>query len=110
MRALYALAATLGTTVAVLSASLSGQEFTRWVLWMHAERVGPQWQAQRHAELLAAVNNGGQVKRQGGGLFKPSDFLPADPWNPPRPATPEEEAERLQREYDALVQSMEQQA
>lgn len=108
MRALYALAATLGTTVAVLSANLSGQEFARWVLWMNGERVGPQWQQQRHAELMAAVHNGGQVKRQAGGIFRPSDFLPTDPWNPPRPATPAEESERLQREYDALVQTMEQ--
>jgi len=110
MRALFALACTLGTTVAALSASLTGQEFSRWVLWMQAEQVGPEWQALRHADLIAASHNAGQFKRQGGGAFTAADFRRRDPWGNTAPLTPAQEAERQQREYDEMLRAAEAQA
>ena len=110
MRAVYALACTLGTTVAALSVGLTGQEFSRWVLWMQAEQVGPEWQALRHADLMAATHNGGQFKRHGGGPFKAADFLRADPWHDAPSLTPEQEAARMQREYDEMLRAAEGQA
>lgn len=107
MRALFALACTLGTTVAALSAGLTGQEFSRWVLWMQAEQVGPEWQAQRHAELMAATHNAGQFKRQGGGPFKAADFMRADVWGDAVSLTPEQVAARQQREYDDMLRAAE---
>lgn len=95
MRALFALAVLLGTTVAALSHSLSAQEFNRWRVWMAAEHQGPEWADVRHAELLAAIANGPR-QRTDKRPFTGADFIGTDPWAPPpRPAaamTPEEMA------------------
>ena len=107
MRALHNLAALLGTTVAVLSATLSAQEFVRWQVWMDAEQRGAEWDAARHAQLLAAAHNGGQFQRKGGGPFTAADFQRHDPWAVQEPLTPEQLAERQAAEYAALLQQME---
>ena len=88
MRALFALAALLGTTVAALSSTLSAQEFTRWVLWMRHEQVGPAWDRVRHAEILAATGNAGRYQHRDGRPWDLRDHLPADPWAPPAPPPP----------------------
>ena len=106
MRAVYALAAFLGITVATLMATMSAQEFTRWMIWMQTEQQGSDWQARRHAELLAAVHNSGRVQHADQRLFELRDFLRADPWSaaiPQRMATPEE----LQRQHRAWLERQE---
>lgn len=106
MRALYTLAATLGVTVAQLSATLSAQEFARWQVWLAAEQRTPAAQAARHAQLLAAAHNGGAFQRKGGGPWTAADFERADPWAVLRELTPQQMAERLAREYAQLQQQM----
>lgn len=81
LRALFALASHLRTTVSSLQQSLSAQEFVQWTLWMQAEQVGPEWDALRHAQLLAAVANGEGVKPDKR-LFTAADFQTPDPWVP----------------------------
>lgn len=107
MRALHALAMILGTTVAALVPQLSGQEFGRWVVWMQAEQLGPEWDALRHAQLLAAAHNGGAFKRKGGGPFLAADFLRADPWADRAELTPQQMQDRLDAEYAQMVQAAE---
>lgn len=56
---------------------------------MDAHHIGPEWDALRHAQLLAAAHNGALVrtdKRQ----WAAADFMPRDPWAPaaPRPGPP----------------------
>lgn len=51
---------------------------------MAAERAGTEWEALRHAEIMAALHNG-PMKRHDGRAFEPRDFMPADPWSPPAP-------------------------
>lgn len=106
MRALYTLAATLGVTVAQLTATLSAQEFARWQVWLAAEQRTPAAQAAHHAQLLAAAHNGGAFQRKGGGAWTPADFERPDPWVAARELTPEQMAERLAREYQQLAQQM----
>lgn len=107
MRALFAIAAMLGTTVASLMASLTGQEFARWQAWMQAERVGPEWVNLRHAELVAAMHNSGQVKHKDGRLFTAGDFMPRDPWAHQPELTPEQQLAKQQAEYDAMLRAAE---
>ena len=107
MRALFALAALLGTTVAALAASMTAQEFGRWVVWMEREQQGPDWAATHRAQLLAATHNAGQFQRRGGGQFTAADFARADPWNEAPALTPEQEQQRLDAEYAALLKAME---
>lgn len=107
MRALFAIAAILGTTVASLMASLSGQEFARWQAWMHAERMTPEWGHLRHAELVAAMHNSGHVKHKDGRLFAARDFMPRDPWAASPALTPEEELAQQQAEFDATINAAE---
>lgn len=102
MRALHEIAAVLGCTVGVLMATLSAQEFVRWRLWLDAEQAGPSWAVRRHAELLAAVHNSGRVGKSGGGLFGAADFLPPDPWAPPR-AAPQPSAEQHAAQVRAWI-------
>lgn len=63
------------------------------MVWLQAERVGPDWDALRHAELVAAAHNGALQKKDKS-LFTVADFVPADPWAPPRPKllNPQDEA------------------
>lgn len=82
LRALFALASHLRTTVSSLQQSLGAQEFVQWMQWMQAEQVGPDWDALRHAELLAAVANGAVVKPDKR-MFTAADFQRPDPWVPP---------------------------
>lgn len=67
---------------------MSAQEFTRWMVWLDAERIGPEFDRLRHAQSLAAALNAGRFARRDGGAFVPADFTPADPW-----ALPEEKKE-----------------
>lgn len=107
MRALHALAATLGCTVAALLPQLSAQEFERWRLWMAAEQVGPEWAAHRHAEAMAAAYNAGQFKHRDARAFAAHDFARPDPWAlPAAPLTPEQERARVQAGLAALQQKM----
>ncbi len=103
MRALHELAVVLGTSVAVLVATLSAQEFARWKVWLQAEQVGPRWDALRHAELLAAVHNGGNYQRKGGGAFTRKDFMPADPWQAVPQLTPEQLQAQQEAEFAAFM-------
>ena len=106
MRAAFALAAFLGITVATLMSTMSAQEFTRWIIWMQAEQQGSDWQARRHAELLAGVHNSGRVQHADQRLFELKDFLRSDPWAaaiPQRMATPEE----LKRQHRAWLERQE---
>lgn len=77
------LATHLHRSTAELVATLSAQEFVRWSLWLHAEQVGPHWDRLRHAELMAAVHNGTNVKHRESRPFSALDFFLADPWAPP---------------------------
>ncbi len=63
---------------------MSAQEFCRWQVWMDAHRVGPEWDALRHAELLAAAHNGALLKPDKS-TWRASDFMPRDPWAPAAP-------------------------
>lgn len=85
-RALYELATHLKCTVASLEHNLSALEFHEWGAWLEAQRIGPRWDALRHAELLAAASNGA-LRRRDSRLWAAADFLPADPWSdaPPEP-------------------------
>ena len=107
MRATFALAALLGTTVATLAATMSGQEFARWQVWMQAEQIGPDWAAMHRAETLAALHNGGQYRKQGGGHFAAADFARPDPWATAPQLSPQQELARQQAEYEALMRAQE---
>lgn len=78
---MFALASHLRTTVACLQQNLSAQEFVQWMEWMQAEQLGPDWQALRHAEVLAALSNGAMQKPDKR-PFSAADFMRADPWLP----------------------------
>lgn len=107
MRALFALAALLGTTVATLAGTLSAQEFNQWQVWLQVQQVGPEWDALRHAELLATASNGGQYRHRAGRPFNAGDYLRPDPWAEPQSLTPEQERERLEREFAQMQQQHE---
>lgn len=97
MRALHALAYHLKTTTGHLEQCLSAQEFTRWCIWLEAEQIGPEWDALRHAEILAALHNG-PMKRAGGSSqpFAARDFLRRDPWSPaPQPDPSQQLLDRI---------------
>ena len=66
---------------------------------MQTEQVGPEWDALRHAELLAALNNGPLQKRDKT-LFRTADFMRSDPWAPPDPAAPQRDP---QADFFALL-------
>jgi hypothetical protein len=74
--------------VGELQRCLSAQEFTRWCVWMDAEQQGPAWAAMRHAELMAAVHNGGGLRHADGRPFRVEDFMRTDPWHPPAVVVP----------------------
>lgn len=86
-RALYELASHLKCTVSTLEANLSAQEFHEWAAWLDAQRIGPRWDAMRHAELLAAAHNGA-LRRHDSRLWAVADFMPPDPWGE-QPAEPD---------------------
>ena len=92
-RALYELASYLKCTVSTLEATLSAQEFHEWGAWLEAHRIGPRWDALRHAELLTALHNGA-LKRRDSRLWAEADFTPPDPWDdrPPEPDVQSAEA------------------
>lgn len=48
--------------------------------WLDAHRIGPRWDALRHAEALAAATNGA-LRRRDGRTWAPRDFMPPDPWD-----------------------------
>lgn len=50
--------------------------------WLDAHRIGPRWDALRHAELLAAATNGAMTRRDKR-PWTVRDFMPADPWADP---------------------------
>ncbi len=103
---MHALASVLHCRVADLLAGMSAQEFAHWQEWLRTERVGPEFDAIRHAELLAATHNGASTKR-GGGLWLAADFLPeADPWAEPPP--PMAAAEAAAAEAAALQRGLSQ--
>lgn len=107
MRALFAIACVLGTTVGALVQGLSAREFTQWLLWMDNEQVGPQWQRLRHAELMAATGNAGRTQHVDSRPWEPRDFLRADPWAPPpAPAAAITPAQR-KAQHDAWLRRQE---
>ncbi len=73
---------------------MSAQEFARWQAWLDAHRIGPVWDALRHAELLAALHNGAMAKPDKQ-PFRAADFMPPDPWAPPPPRMLSPADERL---------------
>lgn len=84
-----------------LQANISAQEFTRWQVWMDAHRVGPVWDALRHAELLAAAHNGALLKPDKS-TWRALDFMPPDPWAPAKPPATVDSAEQLAAQLAAL--------
>lgn len=106
---MHALATVLHCRVADILAGMSAQEFAHWQEWLRTERVGPEFDAIRHAELLAAAHNGASTKR-GGGHWLAADFLPeTDPWAEPLPPPSASdaaaaEAQALQRGLARLEQ------
>lgn len=101
---MHTVASHLRQPVSVVMATMSAQELMRWLAWMDAERVGPAWDRQRQAELLAAVYNGA-AQRRGGGHWTPADFAGPDPWAEavePAPLTPEQHVEQIRREIAAM--------
>jgi hypothetical protein len=86
-RALFELASHLKCTVTWLERNLSAQEFHEWHAWLDAQRIGPSWDALRHAEVLAAAANGALRQREGRS-WAARDFMPPDPWGdaPAEPA------------------------
>lgn len=97
LRALHTLAYHLKTTTGHLEQCLSAQEFTRWCVWLEAEQIGPEWDALRHAELLAALHNGPMKRADGTSRpFTVREFLRRDPWAPP-PPTPDPSQQLLDR-------------
>lgn len=60
---------------------LSGREFTRWLVWLDTEQVGPEWDAWRHAQLLAALHNG-PLQKPDKSVFSAAEFMRRDPWTP----------------------------
>ncbi len=78
-RALYELASHLKCTVSWLECNISLQEFHEWQAWLDAQRIGPRWDALRHAELQAAAANGA-LRRQDSRPWSVADFMPPDPW------------------------------
>lgn len=107
MRALFALAALLGTTVAALASGLSAQEFNRWKVWMECEQQGPEWAALHRAQLLAATHNAGLFKRHDGNAFTAADFERPDPWAPSAGELPAAQLKaKLAAEYARMMKDM----
>lgn len=103
---MHTLAVTLGTTVAAIEQGMSAREFTHWLHWMDAERVGPVFDRVRHAELLAATYNGASTRRGGDkSPWTAADFLPPDGWaDAPEPAR----ADDAQATYAAVQRGLQQ--
>lgn len=59
---------------------MNAEEFAQWIVWMDAEQIGPQWDRFRHAQMLAAVQNGGRYEHTSKRPFYAADFMPDDPW------------------------------
>lgn len=59
---------------------MSGQEFTRWVIYLGEEQVSPAFARFRHAQLLAGLHNSGRVAKQDKSLFTAADFMAVEPW------------------------------
>lgn len=82
---------------------MSAQEFARWQVWLDAHRIGPSWDALRHAELLAAAANGALTKPDKR-PFVPAEFMPPDPWAPPKPRMLNPADERLAHIFAGAVE------
>lgn len=80
---------------------MSAQEFTRWQVWLDAHRVGPGWDALRHAETLAALHNGAMQKPDKR-AFTAAEFMPRDPWAPPAPKPTVGSAQAMAAQLAAL--------
>jgi hypothetical protein len=68
---------------------MSSEEFSLHLAYWRVEPSGPEGEMQRWAALMAAVNNGGLVKRDKT-LFKAQEFWPDDRWalpEEPKPGT-----------------------
>lgn len=59
---------------------MSGQEFTRWLVFLAEEQRSSAFERLRHAQLLAGLHNSGRVGKQDKSLFTAGDFMPAEPW------------------------------
>lgn len=66
---------------------MTAQEFAEWKAWYQIEQQHPQAERFRHAQLLASSMNG-PVTRASKEVFVASEFVPADPWAPPKLAEP----------------------
>jgi hypothetical protein len=102
LRALHRLAWQFRCTVEELIPRLSAQAFTRWLIWMEAERIGPDHDRLRHAQMLAAGLNAGHVKKKDGTVFAPNDFLPDDPWAEPKAPPPAPTFEQIAAQAAAM--------
>lgn len=67
---------------------------------MQAHEIGPDWDARRHAEIMAALHNGA-MQRQDKRPFSAADFMPRDPWAPPEPPKVVASAQELMAEMAA---------
>lgn len=66
---------------------MSSEEFALHMAYWSIEPSGPQGEVQRWAALIAAVNNGGLVKRDKS-LFKADEFWSPNVWAPPEEPKP----------------------
>jgi hypothetical protein len=82
---------------------MSAQEFAQWRAYMDAHHIGPGWQALRHAQLQAAAANGPLVKPDKQ-PWVAADFMPPDPWAPPRPRMLNPADERLASIFGGAVE------
>lgn len=104
---MHMLASHLHRSVAELEATMSAAEFSRWIIWMHAEQLGPHWTRVHRAEALAAACNAGQVSHRDRRAFSAVDFLQPDPWEQ-RAAVPAiMSADALRAMHDAHLQAEE---
>ena len=71
---------------------------------MHAHHIGPEWDAMRHAQLMAALHNGPLVKPDKR-PFTAADFLPPNPWATQADEPPEHEVASA-HEFMALIKAV----
>ena len=66
---------------------MSSEEFSLHLAYWRIEPSGPEGEVQRWAALMAAVNNGGLVKKDKS-LFQAAEFWPPNVWALPEETKP----------------------
>jgi hypothetical protein len=84
-------------SVAELQQRMNGKELAQWTAWMDAEQIGPEWDRFRHAQMLAAVQNGGRYEHAEKRAFIAKDFMTPDPWTEPEEPKPTDKTAALRK-------------